>query len=53
MKDFIIKYYGRIRDYLLEANTEEADVESIAFEVDRLKEEYFNETDEYMASSDS
>ena len=53
MKDFIIKYYDRMRDYLLEANAEDTDIESIAFEVDRLKEEYYNETDEYMASSDS
>ena len=53
MKDFIIKYYGRIRDYLLEANTEEADVESIAFEVERLKEEFYNETDESIDSTDS
>ena len=53
MKDFIIKYYGRMRDYLLEANAEDADIESIAFEVDRLKEEYYNETDENIASTDS
>ena len=53
MKDFIIKYYGRMKDYLLEANVEDADIESITFEVDRLKEEYYNETDENMASTDS
>lgn len=53
MKDFIIKYYGKMRDYLLEANAEDADVESIAFEVDTLKEEFYNETDENMASTDS
>lgn len=53
MKDFIIKYYGRMRDYLLEANAEDADIESIAFEVDRLKEEFFAETDENTASTDS
>jgi|GEM_PF-1898266 hypothetical protein len=53
MKDFIIKYYDRMRDYLLEANAEDTDIESIAFEVDRLKEEYYNETDENMASTDS
>ena len=53
MKDVIIKYYGKMRDYLLEANAEDADIESIAFEVDRLKEEYYNETDENMASTDS
>ena len=46
--NFIIKYYGRMRNYLLEANTEDADVESIAFEVDRLKEEFYNETDKNM-----
>ena len=53
MKDFIIKYYGRMRDYLLEANAEDADVESIVFEVERLKEEFYNETDENVASTDS
>ena len=53
MKDLIIKYYGRMRDYLLEANTEDADVGSIAFEVDRLKEEFYNETDEDVFSTDS
>lgn len=53
MKDFIIKYYGRMRDYLLEANAEDADIESIAFEVDRLKEEFYNETDEDVFSTDS
>ena len=53
MKDFIIKYYDRMRDYLLEANAEDADIESIIFEVDRLKEEYYNETDENMASTNS
>lgn len=53
MKDFVIKYYGRMRDYLLEANAEDADIESIAFEVDRLKEEFFAETDENTASTDS
>ncbi len=53
MKDLIIKYYGRMRDYLLEANAENADIESITFEVDHLKEEYYNETDENMASTDS
>ena len=53
MKDFIIKYYDRMRDYLLEANTEDADVGSIAFEVDRLKEEFYNETDEDVFSTDS
>ncbi len=53
MKDFIIKYYGRMRDYLLEANAEDADVESMVFEVENLKEEYFNETDQYMATTDS
>lgn len=53
MKDFIIKYYGRMRDYLLEANTEDADVESIASEVERLEDEFYNETDEDMASTDS
>ena len=53
MKDFIIKYYGRMRDYLLEANAEDADVESIASEVERLEDEFYNETDEDMASTDS
>lgn len=53
MKDFIIKYYDRIRDFLLEANAEDAVIESIAFEVDRLKEEFYNETEENMASTDS
>ena len=53
MKDFIIKYYGRMRDYLLEANAEDVDIESIAFEVERLKEEYSNETDENIALTDS
>ena len=52
MKDFIIEYYGRMRDYLLEANAEETDVESVAFEVESLKEEFFNETDEYIDSTD-
>ena len=53
MKDFIIKYYDRMRDYLLEANAEDADVESIASEVERLEDEFYNETDEDMASTDS
>ena len=53
MKDFVIKYYGRMRDYLLEANTEDADVESIASEVERLEDEFYNETDEDMASTHS
>lgn len=53
MKDFIIKYYGRMRDYLLEANTEDADIESITSEVERLEEEYYKETDENMTATDS
>ena len=53
MKDFIIKYYGRMRDYLLEAKAEGADIESIAFEVGKLEEEYFNEMDENISSTDS
>lgn len=53
MKDFIIKYYGKMRDYMLEANAENADVESISFEVDQLQEEYFNETGQNMATTDS
>lgn len=53
MKDFIIKYYGRMKDYLLEVNAEDADVESIAFEVDRLKEEFYIETDDDMVTTDS
>lgn len=53
MKDIIIKYYGKMRDYLLEANAEDADIESIAFEVERLKQEFYNETDENIASTDS
>lgn len=53
MKHFIIKFYGRMRDYLLEANAEDADVESIASEVERLEDEFYNETDEDMASTDS
>ena len=52
MKDIIIKYYGKMRDYLLEANAEDADIESIAFEVERLKQEFYNETDENMALTD-
>ena len=42
-----------MRDYLLKANSEEEDVEGIAFEVGKLEEEYFNETGENMASTDS
>lgn len=53
MKDFIIKYYGKMRDYLLEAKAEGADIESIAFEVGKLEEEYYNKTGENMASTDS
>ena len=53
MKHFIIKFYGRMRDYLLEANAEDADVESIASEVERLEDEFYNETNEDMASTDS
>ena len=53
MKDFIIKYYGRMRDYLLEANAEDADIESIAFEVESLGQEFYNKTDGNIASTDS
>ena len=53
MKDFIINFYDRMRDYLLEANAEDAEVERIAFEVECLEKEYNNETDENMASADS
>ena len=53
MKDFIIKYYGRMRDYLLEANAEDADIESITSEVERLEDEYYKETDENMTATDS
>ena len=42
-----------MRDYLLKANSEEADVEGIVFEVDNLKEEYSNETGLNMATTDS
>lgn len=48
MKDYIINYYGRMRGFLLEANSEEADTESIAYKVDRLKNEFYNKTDEDM-----
>ena len=53
MKDFIIEYYGRMREYLLKASFEDADIESIALEVKSLEEEYFDITGENMATTDS
>ena len=42
-----------MRDFLLKANSEEADVESIAFEVDCLKEDYYNEIDKDWITTDA
>lgn len=42
MKDFLKPYYQRIKDLLIEANTENAGLDELAFEVDKLKDEFYN-----------
>ena len=43
MRDFIIPYYSRIQELLLEASTEDSDLEELGFIVNNLKEEFYNE----------
>lgn len=52
MKDFIIEYYEKMRTYLREADSEDAEVEALASEVDQLKDEYFDITDEILVPTE-
>ena len=50
MKDFLKPYYQRIKDILFEASTEDVDLEELTFEVDRLKDEFYNELESRSTS---
>lgn len=52
MKEFVIKYYRLIKDYLLQANLQDSDIDLLDFEIDRLKEDYYDEISKEMASAD-
>ena len=52
MKDFIIPYYQRIKDILVEASTENAVTEELTFEVDRLKDEFYDELEKKSTSTE-
>lgn len=52
MKDFLKPYYQRIKDLLIEANTENAGLDELAFEVDKLKDEFYNELESKSTSTE-
>ena len=52
MKDFLKPYYQRIKDILVEASTENAVIEELTFEVDRLKDEFYNELEKRSTSTE-
>ena len=52
MKDFLKPYYQRIKDLLIEASTENADLDELAFEVDKLKDEFYNELESKSTSTE-
>ena len=52
MKDFLKPYYQRIKDILVEASTEDVDLEELTFEVDRLKDEFYNELEKRSTSTE-
>ena len=52
MKDFLKPYYQRIKDLLIEASTENADLDELAFEVDILKDEFYNELESRSTSTE-
>ncbi len=52
MKDFLKPYYQRIKDLLIEASTENADLDELAFEVDKLKDEFYNELEKRSTSTE-
>lgn len=52
MKDFLKPYYQRIKDLLIEASTENADLDELAFEVDKLKDEFYNELESRSTSTE-
>jgi len=52
MKDFLKPYYQRIKDLLIEASTENADLDELAFEVDKLKDEFYNELESRLTSTE-
>lgn len=52
MKDFLKPYYQRIKDLLIETSTENADLDELAFEVDKLKDEFYNELESRSTSTE-
>ena len=52
MKDFLKPYYQRIKDILVEASTEDVDLEELTFEVDKLKDEFYNELESRSTSTE-
>jgi len=51
MRDFIILYYNRMRDYLLQAKKEGLN-DLLSFEIEHLEEDYYNKVEKEMASAD-
>lgn len=51
MREFIINYYDRMRDYLLQAKTEDIE-EVLSIEIEHLEEDYYNEIGKKMASAE-
>lgn len=52
MKESVIKYYRLMRDYLLQANLGGTDIDMLAFEIDSLKDGYYDEISKEKASAD-
>ncbi len=43
MKDFIAKYYNKMRDVLQRENSTDIDIEELTFEVDKITEQFYDE----------
>ena len=52
MKENVTKYYRLMKDYLHQANLGKTDINMLAFEIDNLKEGYYDEISKEMASAD-
>lgn len=53
MNDYIIRSYRKMKEYLLNANSEDADIEILSHKVRCLEEKYFNEMGKHMASNET
>ncbi len=53
MEDFIIEYYKRMKEYLVKANSDDCEIDSLDYEIEQLKEDYFNETGINIAQTES